>query len=260
MSAANPTPPAAQQSSGAPAAPLPETQPPRQGPLPLLPRTPAAPINLTLSADGLLLIGVAGWLVWRKVLRHTVLKRVGALLGAEQDARYLVELLAQVAVLTGAARVALGSFYNPRMSISGYGFTRATIVSCYVAPGRLPLDVETRDMPIDRIRDDVDDLLQNSPHGWRLVQAGPHLPTACRDYLLRNRIAFLYGRLVMLEELPVGIINMQFDDPDQQPPDPLGLPYAERLEHLYLELSRVVRGRMLRPPIWRRLFNAWAER
>ncbi|MGB5135445.1 MAG: hypothetical protein WBN89_09765 [Prochlorococcaceae cyanobacterium] len=110
MSAATPDPPAAQESTGAAITPLPETPPPGQGPLPLLPRTPAAPINLTLSADGLLLIGVAGGLVWRRFLRE--------------------------AVLTGAARV----------------------------------------------------------------------------------------------------------------------------EHQDLELSRVVRGRMLRPPIWRRLFNAWAER
>lgn len=233
-----------------------EAPPQLTGPTPdLVPR--AAPINLSLSADGLLLVGVAGWLVWRRFLRELVLRRVGALLGEEHDARYVLELLAQVAALTGATRVAVGSFYNPRMSIDGYGFTRVTIVSCYVARGRLPLDLQTRDMLLDRIRGDVDDLLRNAPCGWRLVRAGPHLPTACRDYLLRNNIVFMYGRLVMLGGLPVGIINIQFDDPDHPPTDPSSVPHAARLEHLYLELSRVVRGRMLRPPIWQRLFNAW---
>jgi len=257
MSAAPPDPPAAQQSTGASPAPLAET-PARVGPPPLLPRTPAPPVNLTFSADGLLFLGVAGWLLWRKLLRGLVLRRVGVLLGSAQDARYVVELLAQMAVLSGASRVALGTFYNPRLASSGYGFTRATLVSCYVAPGRLPLDIETRDMPMERLKEDVDDLIAHSRGSWRFVRAGTHLPTPCRDYLMRNRIAYLYGRLVMLEELPVGIINVQFDDPSAVPLHGEDLPHVEEMEHLYLELSRVVRGRMLRPPLWRRLFNSWA--
>ncbi len=216
-------------------------------------------INLTLSADGLLLIGVASWLVWRRVLRGVVMRRLGALLGSPMDPRYLVELLAQVAVLTGAARVALGTFYGPRMSASGYGFSRLTILSCYVAPGRLPLDLETRDMPIERIANDLEDLIAHGHGSWRLVQAGTHLPIACSDYLLRNRITFLYGRLVMLEELPIGILNLQFDDPHRRPEDPTSSPYTHRLEGLFAEISRVVRGRMLRPPLWRRLLSLWAR-
>ncbi len=142
-------------------------------PLPPLPHLAAPSIDLTLSADGLLLLGISAWLLWRRFLREVVLRRFGLLLGSEQNARSLAELLAQVAALTGAARVA--------------------ILSCYVAPGRLPLDLETRTMPMERIRADVEDLLQNARGGWRLVEAGPHLPTPCSDYLLRNRIVFLYA-------------------------------------------------------------------
>ncbi|MGL6134626.1 MAG: hypothetical protein ACRC1L_10630 [Prochlorococcaceae cyanobacterium] len=262
MSAAIPDPPAGQQtagqqSTGLPAAPIPET-PARVGPLPIVPRTPAPPVNLTFSADGLVFLGVAGWLLWRKVLRGLVMQRVGALLGSAQDARYVVELLAQMAVMTGAQRVALGTFYNPQLASGGYGFTRATLVSCYVAPGRLPLDVEARDMPMERIRNDLDDLIANSQGHWRFVRAGVHLPTPCRDYLMRNRIAFLYGRLVMLEGLPIGVINVQFDDPASLPLHHHEMPHLEEMEHLYQELSRVVRARMLRPPLWRRVFNSWA--
>jgi hypothetical protein len=240
--------------------PLPAREAPsgRLGPLPQLPRLAAPTIDLTLSADGLLLLGISAWLLWRRFLREVVLRRFGFLLGSEQNARYLVELLAQVAALTGAARVALGTFYNPAMLTTGYGYTRVAILSCYVAPGRLPLDLETRTMPLERIRADVEDLLRNANGGWRLVEAGPHLPTPCCDYLLRNRIVFLYGRLVMLESLPIGILNLHFDTPGQRPLDLTTIPHADRLELLFAEISCVVRGRILRPPLWRRLFRLWS--
>ncbi len=186
-----------------------------------------------------------------------VLRRFGLLLGSEQNARSLAELLAQVAALTGAARVALGTFYNPSMLTTGYGYTRVAILSCYVAPGRLPLDLETRTMPMERIRADVENLLQNARGGWRLVEAGPHLPTPCSDYLLRNRIVFLYGRLVMLENLPIAILNLHFDAPGERPLDLATIPHAERLELLFAEISCVVCGRILRPALWRRLLSFW---
>jgi len=136
-------------------------------------RWPLPTLDLSVSADALVLLGTCGWLIWRRFLRQVVLSRFGFLLGSQQNARYLVELLAQVAVLTGASRVALGTFYNPELLTTGYGYTRVAILSCYVAPGRLPLDVESRSMPMERIRADMQDLLDHAAGGWRLVEAGP---------------------------------------------------------------------------------------
>lgn len=154
-----------------------ETPPPQHTPVPAG-RWPLPTLDLSVSADALVLLGICGWLIWRHFLRQVVLSRFGFLLGSQQNARYLVELLAQVAVLTGASRVALVTLYNPELLTTGYGYTRVAILSCYVAPGRLPLDVESRSMPMERIRADVQDLLDHADGGWRLVEAGPHLP--CR--------------------------------------------------------------------------------
>ena len=90
------------------------------------------------------------------------------------------------------------------------------------------------------------------------MEAGPHLPTPCLDYLLRNRIAFLYGRLVMLETLPIGILNLHFYTPQQRPADLCAICHADRLETLFAEISLVVRGRILRPSLWRRLLRTWS--
>ena len=84
------------------------------------------------------------------------------------------------------------------------------------------------------------------------------MPAPCCDYLLRNRIVFLYGRLVMLESLPIGILNLHFDTPGQRPLDLTTIPHADRLELLFAEISFVVHGRILRPPLWRRLFRLWS--
>ena len=89
-----------------------ETPPPQHTPVPAG-RWPLPTLDLSVSADALVLLGICGWLIWRRFLRQMVLSRFGFLLGSQQNARYLVELLAQVAVLTGASRVALGTFYNP---------------------------------------------------------------------------------------------------------------------------------------------------
>jgi hypothetical protein len=154
--------------------------------------------------------------------------------------------------------VVLGTFYSGRVTATGYRFTRVSILSCYTAPGRLPLDLATRDLPIERISADLEELLANGPECWRYVEAGPHLPAPCLDYMQRNRIAQLYGRLVLLEGLPIGVINLHFDSGCFRPVDPMHLPHADRLDALFLELSRLLRERILRPPLWRRLFNAWA--
>ena len=86
------------------------------------------------------------------------------------------------------------------------------------------------------------------------------LPVPCQDYLQRNGITFLYGRLILLEGTPIGILNIHFDTPLAATDAPAELPHGELLEAIYRELSRLVRGRMLRPSIGRRLFNFWAGR
>jgi hypothetical protein len=217
-----------------------------------------SPIQLSLSADGLLLLGVASWLLWRRFLRQPLMRRLGAILGARQSERYVTELLAQIGILTGSSRVVIGTFHSGRVTATGYGFTRVSILSTYTAPGRLPLDLQTRDLPIEQIRADLDDLVAHGADRWRHVRAGSHLPSRCLDYLQRNQIAQLYGRLVLLEGLPIGVLNLHFDHCEATPSDPGELPHADRLEVLFLELSRLLRERLLRPPLWRRLFNVWA--
>ncbi len=228
------------------------------GPLPELPSL--GPLHLSLSADGLLLLGMAAWLLWRAFLRDTVMARIGTLLGSQQDSRYMADLLAQVGVLTGSSRVALGSFYSPGLTSYGYAFSRVTIVSSYVSLGRLPLALESKDLPIDRIRQDLEVLIAHGADSWHLVRLSNLLPVPCQDYLQRNGITFLYGRLILLEGTPIGILNIHFDTPLAALDEPAELPHADLLEAIYRELSRLVRGRMLRPSLWRRLFSLWAGR
>ena len=51
------------------------------------------PLHLSLSADGLLLLGRAAWLLWRAFLRDTVMARIGTLLGSQQDSRYMTDVV-----------------------------------------------------------------------------------------------------------------------------------------------------------------------
>lgn len=238
-----------------PAAPLAPVDPPE----PASSGAPApAGINLTVSADGLLLVLVAGWVVWSQLLRGWFVRRFQLLLSPPQESRYLLDLLAQIAVLTSATRVAVGSFHAGELSALGFAFTRVTIVSCYVAHGRLPLSSQARDLPISRISADVEDLLMHGLSSWRLVEAGPHLPAPCRDYLRRNQIACLYGRLVLLGQLPIGILNLQFEDAHLAPADLCATAWAQQLEELFEEVSQVLRSRRLRPPLWRRILALWS--
>lgn len=238
-----------------PAAPLAPVDPPD----PANGQPPASGgLNLTISADGLLLVLVAGWLVWTQVLRGWFVRRFQLLLSPPQESRYLLDLLAQIAVLTSATRVAVGSFHSGELSELGFAFTRVTIVSCYVAHGRLPLSSQARDLPISRISADVEDLLVHGLSSWRLVEAGAHLPGPCRDYLRRNQIACLYGRLVLLGQLPIGILNLQFEDSQAAPADLCATGWSQRLEELFEEVSQVLRSRRLRPPLWRRILALWS--
>lgn len=261
MSDPSTDPPGAQAGPGKPPPPADPQQEPPAGVVEPPPELPAfGPLHLSLSADGLLLLGMAAWLLWRAFLRDTVMARIGTLLGSQQDSRYMADLLAQAAVLTGASRVALGSFYSPGLTSYGYAFSRVTIVSSYVSLGRQPLDLESKDLPIERIRQDLEILMAHGAKSWHLVRLSNQLPVPCQDYLQRNGITFLYGRLILLEGTPIGILNIHFDTPLAALDEPEELPHGELLEAIYRELSRLVRGRMLRPSIGRRLFSFWAGR
>jgi hypothetical protein len=51
--------------------------------------------------------------------------------------------------------------------------------------------------------------------------------------------------------------HLHFDAPGERPLDLATIPHAERLELLFAEISCVVRGRILRPALWRRLLSFW---
>lgn len=216
---------------------------------------PAPPqgINISLTADGLLLLGGLSWLLWDRLIKGKVVTKLDGVFAPIEEERRLNNLLAQIGVITHASRVVLAAFHNGAIDSCGYHLTKLSTINSYTAPGRPPMAVPIRDLPVGRIMYELEELLSTESGDWCYVEYRDDLPAPCRDHLLRNSIDSMYNRLVRVGNLPIGILSLQYDDVERRKPLLREEPHNQLLEQLYDEVASIMRRRIVHPGPIKRL-------
>ena len=214
------------------------------------------PINITLSGDALLILGgLAVWGlrgIWTRLLRSQVVTHLDGVFAPIEEERQLNILVAQIGCLTRASRVVLGAFHNGTLDHTGYHYNKITAVNTYSAPGAALPREPVRDLPLGRVITEIEAMMKTD-EGWLHFSADdPGLPQGCRDYLQRSGIFKTSSLLIRVGNLPIGILSIQWDDPDTAGGMDFGSPFADVMRHSIDQLSAAMRRRVVRPPAFQR--------
>lgn len=205
----------------------------------------APSINVSLSSDSLVLIGVLAWALWDKVMKPKVVDKLDGVFAPIQEERRLSNILAQIGLVTKASRVVLAAFHNGALDNAGYHLQKLSTVNTYTAPGHSPMAYPIRDLPIGRIMTELNDMMATD--GWVCVKYAEHLPQPCKDHLTKNSIHKMCNRLVKVGNLPIGILSLQYEAETDIPDHDESVAYQGLMNDLYNQISAIMRRRIVHP-------------
>lgn len=222
--------------------------------------TPPQRFQLTLTGDAVLVLAALSWVVWDRFVRSRVVSKLDGVFAPIEEERSLNNILAQIGVITNASRVVLGAFHNGAIDNAGYHLTKLSTINSYTAPGRLPMAVPIRDLPVGRIMLELEEMLREDGPEWYFVEYRDDLPAPCRDHLKRNGIDRMYNKLIRVGRLPIGILSLQFDESERRRAPVRDDPHAKLLGELYEQIAQIMRRRIIHPGplrlLWMRLRGA----
>lgn len=223
--------------------------------LPSLPVQPPSRVELTLTGDALLVIGLLTWLIWDRLIRGKVVSKLDGAFAPIEEERALNNILAQIGVITNASRVVLAAFHNGAIDSGGYHLTKLSTINSYTAPNHLPMAVPIRDLPVGRIMFELEALLSTQgAENWLATEYSDDLPQPCQDHLKKNNIHKMYNRLIRVGNLPIGILSLQYDETERQVSFINEPRNSKILEDLYNQISQIMRRRIIHPGPIRRLW------
>lgn len=202
-------------------------------------------VNVSLSSDSLVLLGIAAWALWDKFMKPKVVDKLDGVFAPIQEERRLSNILAQIGLVTRASRVVLAAFHNGALDNAGYHLQKLSTVNTYTAPGHSPMAYPIRDLPIGRIMTELNEML--AAEGWVCVRYSEDLPQPCKDHLTRNAIYKMCNRLVRVGNLPIGILSLQYEMESDVPREDESDAYSGLMNDLYNQISTIMRRRIVHP-------------
>lgn len=217
--------------------------------------------RITIGADALMMAAFGLWIIWDRVLRSKFASKLDGVFQPIEEERRLNNILAQIGVITNASRVVLCAFHNGALDNAGYHLTKLSTVNSYTAPGKLPMTVPIRDLPVGRIMYEMEELLNTKDEfGWVMTEYSDDLPDPCKYHLKTNNINTMWNRLIRIGNLPIGILSLQYDETERRKPPIKSEPHAVLLEQLYQEICQVMRRRIIHPSPAKRIWMALTKR
>lgn len=224
------------------------------------PPSPPQHLQITFTGDALLVLGAFAWVLWDRLFRSKVVSKLDGVFAPIEEERVLNNILAQIGVITNASRIVLGAFHNGAIDNAGYHLTKLSTINSYTAPGKLPMTVPIRDLPVGRIMFELEELLSPEGDCWSVTEYSDALPQPCRDHLRKNNIHRMYNRIIKVGQLPIGILSLQYDETERRKPPIREEPYIKLLEELYEQIAHIMRRRIIHPGplrlLWMRLRGA----
>lgn len=217
--------------------------PPTQAP----PEKPAyPPVNLTITADGALLVILALTIIWKNAIKPSLSQRLGSFLVSPDEERRLSTILAQIAVVTGADRVVLAAFHNGSLDSEGYHLQRISTINTYVKPGYPPMAKKIQNLPLEKITKELEMLTHHD--GWNAILFSEDFPEACKEHMRSNHMKEMWNRPINVGYLPIGILSLQFTDFRPECAEPFTPSYSERLlEDLFMQIATIMKKRVINP-------------
>lgn len=214
----------------------------------------ASPVHVTVSGDALLALALGGWFIWDRLLRSTINRKLGGVFAPVEEERRLTSILAQIGAITQARRVVLCAFHNGAIEAGGYHLTKISTINTYTAPGAIPMRVPIRDLPVGRIMQELEELLEAPREApWVTIEYSDDLPEPCKDHLQRNDIGRMTNRVIRVGNLPIGILSVQYGLEEKRSCCVYTQTCDSLVEPYYDEIAQVMRRRVISPGLIQRI-------
>lgn len=183
-------------------------------PQPTPPQNPQGPdsvtIRLSFGLEGIVILIAAGYLIYERLLRPTVIDRLLGTFQPIEEQRKLNELMAQIGAVTTANRVLLWTFHNGELSTSiGYHYAKATVTNAYFSDHGERVSPAMRNVPFGVLYTELKPLLEN-PNSTQMIDIELVEAEPCKEYLRRTNTTLMFNRLVKIGNLPLAVISLQF--------------------------------------------------
>jgi hypothetical protein len=211
------------------------------------------PVNLTLSTDTVLMIGIVLWMIWDRLMKPTVVQKLDGVFAPIEEERKLNNILAQIGIITGSSRVVLAAFHNGALDSEGYHLQKLSTVNTYTSPNHMPMAYPIRDLPIGRIMFEIEEMLKTPD--WVVTRYSDELPQPCKDHLLKNSIYKMANRLIRVGNLPIGILSLQYEDEKHLYETIVIEQHKDLMDELYNQIAAIMRRRIVHPSPIHRIFG-----
>ncbi len=190
------------------------------------------------------------YLIYMQVVKPKIDAIANNTANSIQRGRVVNDILSQIGLLTNGDRVVLGLLHNGQISASGYHLTRMTITNSYSKPN-VALNSTKGTVHIGIVINDLIRLV-DAPNHANLIRRDEMENVNCLAYLNRNNINEMYNHLLIVGNLPIGVVSIQYVDDNKMEIDAAS---EKKLQKLLRDLEITLVNNLLRPNLFKLLLQ-----
>jgi len=232
--------------------------PPQVGPK----AEPQIVIDLGLETTAIMV--AAGFVIYDRLVRPIVLKRLLSSSHPLDEQKKLNELVAQLGGITQSDRILLWTFHNGELdSALGYHYAKATVTNSWLKDPSDANIAHRTNVPFGLIRDEIETLLDDPLSTQMMVREAD---CNCESDLAPDQATLVFNRLIKIVNVPLGLVSVQYDMPSEDRKRVavqavLGQGETSILfNKVIAQIDKVMKGRAVRPSLMEQLKSYLVKR
>jgi len=170
-------------------------------------------IVIDLGVEATAVMVAAGFIVYDRLVRPIVLKKLLSSSHPLEEQKKLNELVAQLGGITQSDRVLLWTFHNGELDTTlGYHYAKATVTNSWLKNQLDRADAHRANVPFGLIRDEIETLLNDPLSTQMMVREGD---CTCESDLAPDQATLVFNRLIKIVNVPLGLVSVQYDMPSE---------------------------------------------
>ena len=169
-------------------------------------------LNFDFTLDSLIVIGLFAFTLWRKILRPFLAEKFYWAINPFEEERKIPILLAQMKAVTSANQVLVGTFHNGELDQNGYHLKKFSVIYFWCEDGSCtPRNLPTN-VPAEKLANEI--TKTNATEGWFHTTISDVEDPNCITYLRDNGLSASSTRMIMMGNIPIGMISIQYKSDD----------------------------------------------
>jgi hypothetical protein len=215
-------------------------------------------VNFDFTLDTLIIIGLAAFALWRRVVRPFLVERFYWAINPFEEERKIPILLAQMKAVTNASQVLVGTFHNGEIDHRGYHLKKFSVIYFWGKDGIISSRSLPTNIPAEKLTAEIDRTIETK--GWNHAALKDMKDRNCISYLEDNGLSATSTRMIMMGNIPIGMISIQYATDDFENRELNDYSVNAVLEDLFNQLQSLMKRRFKHSienaNVFKKLFNA----